>query len=558
MRRAAAAALATLTGIGASSRPSTAQPTGAKPADGEPPIAATEPAPTADAIQPATTTSPVDLAAAEPRLALPVDVTASMVAGWHTDRDYGDVFGRFNLSRAWDAWRASLRLDTSTFVESPDDAIESRYTAEKAALEWTGRSFEITAGDSYVSFGRGLGLSLRKLDELGIDTTLRGAKLLVHHGRIAGTAAAGYVNIHNIDEATGTGADDPYDLVGGVQGQVAVGDGVTVGAYGAAVWFRDGIGLVPTDDYRDRSLQYGITVDAPRATRHLGFYLEAMGQAIDAQPAADHPRGFGLYGAAMIEAGRAAILFEGKAYGALTPVKPNLDAPAFDAVAYTSPPTVERVLQTIENPATEIAGGRLRADWSFSPSLIAFVNYGVFRDWHGYADPDGGGIRPGTIHDPYAGVEARWDQARSWAIGSAGWRVVVLDGSREQVRRDGHLELDAAQSLGSLLTATLHVLHEERAKHESALLDERFRQGTLTAGFRLRPSLTVAGGYDYTTEPTQPKRDYFSSAIGWDFTPSSSARLQVGSMRGGLTCISGVCRVLPPFEGVKLTATLRF
>jgi len=29
-------------------------------------------------------------------------------------------------------------------------------------------------------------------------------------------------------------------------------------------------------------------------------------------------------------------------------------------------------------------------------------------------------------------------------------------------------------------------------------------------------------------------------------------------MRGGLKCVSGVCRVLPPFEGVKLSATLRF
>jgi hypothetical protein len=495
--------------------------------------------------------------AAEPAVDLPFDVTASMSAAWHGDRDYGELFGRINLARLWGAWQAALRLDTSTFIEAPGPETDDRYTVEKASVGWASRSLEVTAGDAYVSFGRGLGLSLRKVDELGIDTTLRGAKLLLHQGALSGTAVAGYANINNVDEATGASVGDPYDLIAGAQAQVAVGGRVTLGTYAAAIAFHDGLGLVPTDRYADRSVQAGVTIDAPRATEHAGFYLEAMGQDVMTEPETEHPRGFGLYGSATAYAGRATIVLEGKAYGDLTPLHPDLGDPAFDAVAYSSPPTVERALQTIENPATEVAGGRVRADWSFSPALLAYVNYGSFRDWHGYADPASGEIVAGTIHDPYAGAEVRWDDARSWALVSAGWRAVVLD-SGEVVRRDGHLELDASQALGARWSITLQALHEELGKHESAILDESFRQGTLIAGFRLQPSLTVAGGYDYTTEPTQPKRDYFNGTVGWDFTPSSSLRLQVGSMRGGLKCISGVCRVLPPFEGVKLSATLRF
>ena len=34
--------------------------------------------------------------------------------------------------------------------------------------------------------------------------------------------------------------------------------------------------------------------------------------------------------------------------------------------------------------------------------------------------------------------------------------------------------------------------------------------------------------------------------------------LLLGSTRGGLRCVSGVCRVFPPFEGARLTAVLRF
>ncbi len=493
-----------------------------------------------------------------PGLALPVDVTASMSAGWHDDREYGELFGRLNVSSRWQPWHASVRLDTSTFVDEPDPDIEDRYTLEKASIGWMGRSLEVTAGDAYVSFGRGLGPSLRKLDELGIDTTLRGAKLLVHGERASATVAFGYANINNIDEATSTGTDDPYDLIGGAQGQLTVADGINLGAYGAAVAFRDPLGLVPRDEYTDRSLQYGVTVDAPRAARNLGFYLEAMGQEVTSEPAARHPRGFALYGSAVSYLGKATLLVEGKAYGDLTPLRPNLGQPAFDAVAYNSPPTVERVQQTIENPASEVAGGRVRLDWSFSPALLTYVNYGAFRDWHGYADPDSGDIEAGTIHDPYAGVEVRWDDARSWAIASAGWRLVRLDGRGDPVRQDGHLEVDASQAIDDRWSVNLRVLHEERAVHESAILDERFRQGTISAGLRVRPSLTLAGGYDYTTEPTQPKRDYFNANVGWDFTPSSGVRLLVGSERGGLKCISGVCRVLPPFDGVKLSATLRF
>ena len=518
---------------------------------------------TASAARPAAAQPPAKSPAlagdAGPGLELPVDVTASVSAGWHSDRDYGDVFGRMNLSRVWEAWQASLRLDTSTFLDAGSEAeAEDRYTVEKAAVGWTGRSLELTAGDAYVSFGRGLGLSLRKLDELGIDTTLRGAKLLLHRGDVAGTLAVGYANINNVDEATGASVDDPYDLVGGAQGQLMIADRVNLGVYGAAVAFHDSLGLVPTDRYTDRSMQVGLTFDAPRATRHVGFYLEAMGQAVTTEPDAEHPRGFGLYGTATGYAGRATILFEAKAYGELTPLRPGLDEPAFDAVAYNSPPTVERVLQTIENPAAEIAGGRLRVDWTFSPALLAYVNYGGFRDWHGYADPSSGEIVTGMIHDPYAGLEARWDDARSWALFSAGWRVVMLQGSGEAVRGDGHVELDVAQALDQRWSLTLHALHEELARHESAILDERFRQGTITAGFRLQPSLTVAAGYDYTTEPTQPRRDYLNGTIGWDFTPSSSLSLLAGANRGGLKCVSGVCRVLPPFEGVKLSVTLRF
>ena len=156
-----------------------------------------------------------------------------------------------------------------------------------------------------------------------------------------------------------------------------------------------------------------------------------------------------------------------------------------------------------------------------------------------------GTFEDGTIHDPYAGLELRWDEARSWAIGQAGYRMVVLDGSREFIRGDGHVELDVAHAVSPRFSLTLHGIHLERKKDVSPILDEKFREGTIDAGIRVRPWLAASVGYDYTTDPIQAERDYFHSNLAWDVTPSSSLRLFVGSARGGLKCVSGVCRGFP-------------
>ncbi|MEK6609041.1 MAG: hypothetical protein AABZ30_15390 [Myxococcota bacterium] len=496
--------------------------------------------------------------ASAPAASAPVDTTATTTGGWHTDTDYGELFGRLNASTGAGPWQLALRVDTATFFADAAPPLD-RYALEKASAGYTDRSLEVTVGDAYVSFGRGLVLSLRKLDELGVDTTVRGAKMLVHAGDFSATLVAGDANINNVDEATGTIIEDPYDLIAGAQAQVRVADRLHVGTHGSIVAFHDSLGLVEHDRYTDRATQVGVNLDAPRLTPNVGFYLEGVGQVVRAEPEPEEPTGFGLYGSATGYLGRGTLLIEGKAYGNLTPLKPDLGAAEFATVAYHSPPTVERVLQPIENPQREIAGGRTRFDWPLSPAWVVFANYGLFRDWQGYTDPESvGDIRPGTIHDPYAGLETRWNDGRSWAIVAGGHRRVVVDASGLVVRGDGHAALDLSQALNERWSLTLHGLHLERRKHSSPLLDEAFREGTVDAGFRVRPWIAVSGGYDYTTEPIQRRRDYFHGNLAWDLTPSSSLRLFAGAARGGLKCVSGTCRLFPPFEGVKVTATVRF
>jgi peroxiredoxin len=492
----------------------------------------------------------------------PIEITSTTTVGVRVGDDARqEMFEKLNVGASAGAWRVAARVDTATFVSEPSPAIADRYTVEKASVTYAGRALELTVGDAYVSFGRGLALSLRKVDELGIDTTLRGVKALVRGDRLEGTLVAGYANINNVDEATGKGADDPYDLIAGAQGQLRIAGGHLAGLYGSVIAFRDALGLATTDAYTDRAAQVGATFDAPRFLSHLAdgvsLYLEGMVQSVSTDPAPDDPLAAGVYGTASWTRGPATVLVEGKAYGALTPLNPRLGNP-FEDVAYHSPPTVERVLQPLENPQRDIAGGRVRFDWRFAPGLLAYSSYGAFRDWLGYADPRTvGAIEDGTIHDPYAGVELRWNRDRSWATAEGGYRTVVIDGAGA-IRGDGHLKLDLEHALNRCYSLTLHGQHQERMKDVSPILSERFREGSIDAGVRAWGLLAVSAGYDYTTEPTQPKRDYFHGNVSWDITPSSSVRLFAGSARGGLRCVSGVCRVFPPFEGVKLTLTLRY
>jgi len=162
-----------------------------------------------------------------------LDVTETTVVAQHFDaRDgelpqdsgWGDWLNRLNAALRWGNWTAGLRIDSQVYWRRPIDNPnfgsltpaeqtqvvldnESRYRTSvypsKVWATYASPGVEVTVGDSYVQFGRGLLLSLRKLDELGVDTTLRGVKVRVEHDPFAVTAVAGFGNPSRVDEATG-------------------------------------------------------------------------------------------------------------------------------------------------------------------------------------------------------------------------------------------------------------------------------------------------------------------------------------------------------------------
>lgn len=77
----------------------------------------------------------------------------------------------------------------------------------KLFLGYNQPGIDVTVGDFYVQLGRGLVFSVRKVDELAIDTTVRGAKVVFDKDfgsvRLAATLFGGQMNPLRVDETSG-------------------------------------------------------------------------------------------------------------------------------------------------------------------------------------------------------------------------------------------------------------------------------------------------------------------------------------------------------------------
>ena len=54
------------------------------------------------------------------------------------------------------------------------------------------------------------------------------------------------------------------------------------------------------------------------------------------------------------------------------------------------------------------------------------------------------------------------------------------------------------------------------------------------------------------------KKDWWALQAEWRFTKGNSIRVIYGSTKGGVKCSGGICRLFPPFEGLRLEMIWRF
>jgi hypothetical protein len=393
------------------------------------------------------------------------------------DDFYGEWLDRLNVQLSWWRLRFGLRLDTALYYHTPNadtvatliadqkqlinqiaglgapvyainyaDAfyrdLHTRYLRTvypaKLYLGYTQPGVDVTVGDFYVQLGRGLVFSARKIDELAVDTTVRGAKVVADHAfgpvQLGATLFAGQMNPLRIDDPSGRRLngegsalffgfpqDGPlryYNVVApqpGVPGMVSpatdpatpnyfedtvVGGRIELGtkyvqfAENTAVLLRKAHDYATTDPSREhnRILNASGSINVPSILQHGDLYLEVAGQQMgDGQSGQPDLSGYAVYASGTVTGGPVSVSLELKNYRNFFPLSANVDtttaghgAPEFSLLTYSQPPTAEPIYNEVisgGSPDVCITGGRARVDYRFGPHLSAFAWLGRYTSW---------------------------------------------------------------------------------------------------------------------------------------------------------------------------------
>jgi Family of unknown function (DUF6029) len=569
------------------------------------------------------------------------------------DSGWGGWLNKLNAQLSWKKWSLAMRLDSSLYWRRPEDrdycADGCTFTerdrpgvARDGAVRFRDQVFlakiwasykdpaaglEVILGDAYAQLGRGLVLSLRKVDELGIDTTVRGAKVTFQKKPISVTLLAGFLNPSRTDEATGQALFPSRPIAGDNRGsqplygsdrvmgiQLLAGRGLPVqfsthaARFSRCAPFRyqddgridDGFLSQPfgSCDNKDisnwlGSLPTGLnpllrasgmdsagqTLEIPSLFKHGSLYLEAAFQRAryDAEAPPRDPIGNAIYGSLVTTIGPVTNTLEIKSYRNFYGLPGAVNSGrvlAFSPLQYNNLPTTEPLIQDsmFGNYNACVDGGRLRSDVRLQDGLVVYGAVGYYRSKT---------ETPGTSCDRFGNQRSSEPEGRTttraldalagveWSFNKSRSQVLVSLGLRDDRRSDGtpyYTEKALNYSVSLFLKAPYSI--EFTGRHRIRFQDEEnrrgpngesehWRQGFHNTALKIAPKWVLAQGVEYTTLLGFPTY-YLNASMLYRFTSESNVKVLVGQQQGGLRCVSGVCRVLPAFEGARAELTLRF
>jgi hypothetical protein len=561
------------------------------------------------------------------------------------DDDWALWYNRLNLQAAWEKWQAGLRIDSALYPTSPDptaialellelrrgsldppfspgeasffvqktlaagEELSNRYInwvyPAKWWVGWSSSNFEATAGDYYAQLGRGLVLSVRKLDELSSDTTLRGARvagrLRQDPIRVELTALAGAANPLRIDEASGryAGVDDSVtpgllavseagmprtiqtDFVSDPEPSYApdriVGAELEGGTRHAKLGFHGSLvdrqRALTQDIVRtaDATRTGSVSLDLPDLDQHGAAYVEAAVQSLDHSQAPETDlTGHALYGSVTFIQRPVTLTAEAKHYRRFFPLLANVNignARELSILQYSAPPTTEAffVDTEFEGFNTCVTGGRAKADVEVGADESVFTWLGRYHTWAESVGNDPCQTSDANVNrvwDFATGFELTSQHRRSRATASFGARLdetdrTIADGRGLETTvfyRESYVRYDIIRHLGGPWQLQFQGWHRRRFQAFGGPPDPYYQSQHLTGV--TWDKLSAALGFELDTDPRTPPT-YFNGQLSYELASGSSVSLFVGQRRGGLRCVGGVCRIFPPFEGVRLDLTLR-
>ncbi|MBM4279460.1 MAG: hypothetical protein FJ137_01420 [Deltaproteobacteria bacterium] len=489
-------------------------------------------------------------AAVEPAAPPSSTGTSTTITEWRVDNkngvvddDYGVLLERLNVGAHGGELSTEARIDLALFARRPDARYQDVAQIERLALSWTPGAWQFTGGDFYQQVGRGLLLSLRKLNEAGVDVALRGARVGWQSDDVAALVFGGTTNPVNIDPINQRWLPDPGDLVVGATGELQATPDLRVATHAVYTQPREALlpGLV------DNATTVSVGLTAPRLLPGVTFAGEAAAQGRNLAGASQ--AGAAVYATSEARAGDFAVVGEVQLLGDFEQ-KGSQNKVLGSRFDYNQPPTLERIDQEVANNR-DLVGLRLRPEYFFFDlDLLVFAN-GVYRR----NDPD----KPSELHQVhgYAGFE--------WRLPGGASRLAVSAGARDEqrgslpalvpLRSMAHLDVDGLISLGEGLA-----LHATSNTQWWTFLDGGFTRGSTFVGLE-RAGL---GGLSYelgvdTQNQGPDVRKVFHAVIGAaELGDAVLVRGTFGTQRGGIKCVAGVCREFPAFAGARVELVVRW
>jgi hypothetical protein len=217
----------------------------------------------------------------------------------------------------------------------------------------------------------------------------------------------------------------------------------------------------------------------------------------------------------------------------------------------------------------------MRTDYRFSPQFLTYSAVGYFRSQGevpgGGCDRDGktlsGQLRADqvttNVWDVMSGFEWTFDRAKGHLYASGGVRNDTKE-MGDPFYREVHAEYAFTHSIKGPYSLELTGRHRQRWEEDTNVrgaangaVEQPWHEGEHYTALKVAPKWVFSQGIEYTTLVGFPTY-YFNGGVLYRFAEGSNLKVLVGQQRGGLKCVSGVCKVFPPFEGARAELTLRF
>ena len=118
-----------------------------------------------------------------------------------------------------------------------------------------------------------------------------------------------------------------------------------------------------------------------------------------------------------------------------------------------------------------------------------------------------------------------------------------------------HADVDYQQRLSDAFS-----LHVTSVNEFRTVSGDAYERGSLFLGIDWVEvgGLTFEFGFDTKDEADEARNLFYAGIAALHLTDRVQLRATVGTQRGGLKCIAGVCRQFPEFTGGRIEAIARF